>query len=225
MRVPTRWVRLRAALAVILVAAAFRSGSARGNEAGGAGARAGEHPRRAERAHAPLARAAFEPSSATDATNAASPSRKKRVCVVAVQPIAGNSGQVVRVAVTRIMREHGYRTLTSLPAYEGTGQYPGLAREHNVRAFVTADLEERGGRSALTFLVWSGISGSVVGRWSVAAPRPELVSAIGRGFWHNLGSAVVRAKAPPSSELDEAPPVRIDAEVDAAGARPPISRN
>lgn len=139
--------------------------------------------------------------------------KRKRACVVAVQPIAGGSGSVVRGAVTRIMREHGYRTLTSLPAYEGTGQYPGLAREHNVRAFVTADLEERGSRSALTFLIWSGVSGSVVGRWSVAAPRPELVSAIGRGFWRNLGAALVHAKAPPPSELDEAPPVRIDAEV------------
>jgi hypothetical protein len=146
------------------------------------------------------------------------------VCVVAVQPIAGHAGQTVRGAVTRIMREHGYRTLTSLPAYEGTGQYPGLAREHNVRAFVTADLEERGSRSALTFLIWSGASGSVVGRWSVAAPRPELVSAIGRGFWRNLGSAVVRAKAPPSGELDEAPPVRIDAEVD-EGQTSVVSRN
>jgi hypothetical protein len=156
--------------------------------------------------------------------SAAPAARRKRVCVVAVQPIAGNAGQTVRGAVTRIMREHGYRTLTTLPAYEGTGQYPGLAREHNVRAFVTADLEERGGRSALTFLIWSGVSGSVVGRWSMAAPKPELVSAIGRGFWRNLGSAVARAKAPPSGELDEAPPVRIDAEVD-EGRTPVVSRN
>jgi hypothetical protein len=137
--------------------------------------------------------------------------RKARPCVVAVQPIAGNAGTTVRGTVTRIVRLHGYHTLTTLPAYEGTGQYPGLARENNVRAFVTADLEERGSRRALTFLVWSGSTGSVVGRWSVAAPGPGLLAAIDAGFWRNLGPALVRAKAPPSSELDEAPPVRIDA--------------
>jgi hypothetical protein len=137
--------------------------------------------------------------------------RKARPCVVAVQPIAGTAGTTVRGTVTRIVRLHGYHTLTSLPAYEGTGQYPGLARENNVRAFVTADLEERGSHRALTFLVWSGSTGSVVGRWSVAAPGPGLLAAIDAGFWRNLGPALVRAKAPPSSELDEAPPVRIDA--------------
>jgi hypothetical protein len=219
MRVAARWFRLSAAFTVILVWGASGSGRALANRTGGAGSagKLGSIGDSGVRPSLPRTRLAT-------AGSGVPASRRKRVCVVAVQPISGNAGQVVRGAVTRIVREHGYRTLTSLPAYEGTGQYPGLAREHNVRAFVTADLEERGGRSSLTFLIWSGVSGSVVGRWSVAAPRPELVAAIGRGFWRNLGSAVVRAKAPPSSELDEAPPVRIDAEVD-EGRPPVVSRN
>jgi hypothetical protein len=221
MRVAARWFRFSVAFTVFLVLGAPGGGRAFANQTGNPGSTSTSSTG-GSRARLPLPRTWL-----VSARPAAVPaSRRKRVCVVAVQPIAGHAGQTVRGAVTRIMREHGYRTLTSLPAYEGTGQYPGLAREHNVRAFVTADLEERSNRSALTFLIWSGASGSVVGRWSVAAPRPELVSAIGRGFWRNLGSAVARAKAPPSSELDEAPPVRIDAEVEEGGGQTSVvSRN
>src|SRR5262245_23485362 len=46
---------------------------------------------------------------------------------IAVQPIDGPTGmESMRSLVVRIVRGRGYRTMTSLPRYEGTGQYPGL---------------------------------------------------------------------------------------------------
>jgi hypothetical protein len=131
---------------------------------------------------------------------------------IAVQPISGASGQALRSYVTRLVRGRGFRPVTSIPHYEGTGQYPGLARDHRLAAFITADLTERGKWQSVTFLVWNGASGTVVGRWSTGAHADRFHQAVGRGFWKNLGPAVLRSHAPPPPlGTDRAAPMWIDA--------------
>ncbi|HJX54625.1 MAG TPA: hypothetical protein VJ801_17800, partial [Polyangia bacterium] len=104
-----------------------------------------------------------------------------------------------------------FAVLTSIPAVSGTGQYPQIARDRELKAFVVADIEQKGKRLAMTFLVWQGIDGSVVGRWEVATYREKLARALRREFWKRLGPAIANALAPPSSRLAPAPPMRIDA--------------
>lgn len=132
--------------------------------------------------------------------------------VVAVQPIEGSQGAPLRALVSRIVRGRGFRAMTTLPHYDGTGQYPTLAREHHLAAFVTGDVEERGKWSSITFLVWNGVSGSVIGRWTTSGPTDALARAVGRGFWTHLGPAMQRAFPPPLPiDQQQAPPMRIDA--------------
>jgi hypothetical protein len=131
---------------------------------------------------------------------------------IAVQPIDGAGGQALRSYVARLVRGRGFRPVTSIPRYDGTGQYPGLARDHRLAAFITADLTERGKWQSVTFLVWEGASGSVVGRWSTGAHADRFHQAVGRGFWKNLGRAVLRSHAPPPPPgTDRAAPMWIDA--------------
>lgn len=132
---------------------------------------------------------------------------------VAVQPFeGGSSAGSLRALVSRIVRGHGFRPVTTLPHYEGTGQYPNLAREHHLTALVTAGLEERGRWSSVTFLVWSGADGSIVRRWTASAPADRLNEVVGKGFWSHLGPAVQRTVAPPLPPgMDQAPTMRIDA--------------
>lgn len=138
--------------------------------------------------------------------------KKLRPGKVAIQPFDGEGTESLRGLVVRIVRGRGFRPMTSLPRYEGTGQYPLLARDHHLAAFVTADLEERGRWQRITFLVWNGVNGSVVGRWTASAPAPVLARAVGRGFWQHLGPAIRKAEAPPLPlDYDPAPPMRIDA--------------
>jgi len=142
--------------------------------------------------------------------------RTSKLSTVAVQPITGEAGPGIRSQVVQIVRNHGYRAMTSLPRYEGTGQYPELARDHHLKAFVTADLDERGTRRSVTFLVWNGLTGSVLGRWSVSGSATSLGRSIGKGFWRNIGPVLAKAVAPPSTTLDEAAPMTIDATSDGA---------
>lgn len=131
---------------------------------------------------------------------------------VAIQPLQGTSGAALRALVSRIVRGRGYRAVTSLPHYEGTGQYPSLARDGHLTAFVTGDVEERGKWASVTFLVWNGLTGSVLGRWTASAPVASLGKAVGRGFWQHLGPAVKRAEAPPLPiDQQQGPAMRIDA--------------
>jgi len=132
---------------------------------------------------------------------------------VAVQPFSGpdQDSRSVRHHVARIVAKHGFAVLTSIPAVSGTGQYPQLARDRELKAFVVADIEQRGKRLAMTFLVWQGIDGSVVGRWEIAAYREKLARVLRKEFWKRLGPAIAKALAPPSTRLGPAPPMRIDA--------------
>jgi hypothetical protein len=132
---------------------------------------------------------------------------------VAVQPFSGPDAdsRVVRHHVARIVANHGFRVLTSIPAVSGTGQYPQLARDRELKAFVVADIEQKGNRLAMTFLVWQGADGSVVGRWELAAYKNNLARMLRREFWKRLGPAIAKAVAPPSTRLAPAPIMRIDA--------------
>ena len=152
---------------------------------------------------------------------------------VAVQPFGGPETEPYRRQVAKIVARHGLRTLTSLPAVSGTSQYPGLAKDKGISAFVVADADERGGRLVLSFLVWQGLAGSVLGRWEVAAPKKHMSKRLAREFWKRLGPAIGRASAPASDYLGPAPPMRINAGPPArsgphrrkAAPRPPAAGN
>ena len=130
---------------------------------------------------------------------------------VSVQPFDGDTGPALRQQIVRLLRGRGFRVVTSIARVGGTGQYLSLARDHRLAAFVTGDMQEGRRRSSITFLVWDGASGSVLGRWEVSAPSRKLASTIGKGFWKHLGPAFDGAQPPPSDELPPAPPMRIDA--------------
>lgn len=130
---------------------------------------------------------------------------------VSVQPFDGDVGPALRDDVARALRAHGFRTVTSIPRTDGTGPYLSLAREHNLTAFVTGDVEARGKRRSITFLVWNGATGSVIGRWSAASADKQIRRAVARGFWKHLAKAMAAAQAPPRDELEPAPTMYIDA--------------
>src|SRR5438552_10004361 len=93
------------------------------------------HARRGRRAPAPRAQQARLPSGMR----------------VSVQPFTqspanagvGELGPALRAQIARLLRERGARVLTSVPRVAGTGQYPSLAHDNRLAAFVTGDLEER----------------------------------------------------------------------------------
>jgi hypothetical protein len=134
---------------------------------------------------------------------------------VAVQPIDGAKTELLRQLVARIVQDRGFRPVTGLPRYEGTAQYPVLARDYQLAALVTADMEDLGQRQRITFLVWSGHNGSIVGRWTVAASTTVLPRTVSKGFWAHLGPAIRRARGPGSTSstphMTPARPMRIDA--------------
>jgi hypothetical protein len=130
---------------------------------------------------------------------------------VAVQPINGSVGPGLRAQLARLLQQRGFRVLTSVPAASGTSQYPDMAREHRLAAFLVTDVTEHGHSATITFLVWRGSDGGVADRWSVWASDKKLGRAVAKGFWQHLGHALADCKAPPSDELGPAPPMRIDA--------------
>jgi hypothetical protein len=135
---------------------------------------------------------------------------------VAVQPFGGPDTEPYRRQVAKIVARHGFKVITSLPAVSGTSQYPGLAREKRLSAFVVADVDDRAGRVVLSFVVWQGIDGSVIGRWEVSGSKKTVGARLGRELWKRLGPAISRAMPPPSDVLAPAPPMRINAGPDRA---------
>jgi len=130
---------------------------------------------------------------------------------VAVQPISGELGPALRGQLARLLRARGCRVLTTLPRVAGTGQYLEMAKDNRVAAFVSADLEEGAHFQRVTFLVWDGASGNVLGRWSASAAGKHLPKAVAKGFWKNLGARVGDAQAPASDDLGEAAPMYVNA--------------
>jgi hypothetical protein len=128
-----------------------------------------------------------------------------------VQPIAGAGGPALRAQVAQVLRARGFHVVTSLEAVTGTAQYPGLARDNSITAFVVGGIENRAHSRSVTFLVWTGSDGSVADRWSVAAEPARLCDAVSRGFWPQLGRALLRARGPYTPTLAPARPMRIDA--------------
>lgn len=130
---------------------------------------------------------------------------------VAVQPFGGADTEPYRRQVAKVVARHGFKVITSLPAVSGTSQYPGLAQDKRLSAFVVADVDDRGGRIVLSFVVWQGIDGSVSGRWEVSGTKKTIGGRIGRELWKHLGPAISRSMAPASDVLSPAPPMRINA--------------
>jgi hypothetical protein len=148
---------------------------------------------------------------------AARRSSEGRGRLVSIQPFEGAGGEQLRRLLVRQTRARGFRVSTSIPRVDGTVQYVLLAREHDLAAFVTGDLEPRDPtpatrRRSITFLVWNGSTGSVLARWTVTAPPKQLPRAVARGFWRRLGPALVTAHAPPLPlDRSPAPTMFIDA--------------
>jgi len=132
---------------------------------------------------------------------------------ISVQPFNGPDPEcrAVRQQVARIVARHGFRVLTSVPSVSGTGQYPQIARDRELKAFVVADVTTRGNRLAVTFLIWQGADGSVVGRWETSAGKGKMARVLGKEFWKRLGPAISKALAPPSTRMAPAPTMYIDA--------------
>ncbi len=130
---------------------------------------------------------------------------------VSVQPIEGELGPALRDQIARLLRARGCRVVMTLPRVNGTGQYLTMARDNRLAAFVSADIEKGRSRQSVTFLVWDGASGSVLGRWSAIAAPKSLPKTVAKGFWKNLGARFEGAVAPPSEELEEAPPMYVNA--------------
>jgi hypothetical protein len=130
---------------------------------------------------------------------------------VSVQPIEGERGPALRDQVARLLRARGCRVVMTLSRVDGTGQYLTMARDNRLAAFVSADIEKGRSRESVTFLVWDGASGSVLGRWSASAAPKTLPKTVAKGFWKNLGARFEGAAAPASDELEEAPPMYVNA--------------
>jgi hypothetical protein len=129
---------------------------------------------------------------------------------IAVQPISGTMGPALRGQLARLLQQKGFRVLMSLPPASGTSQYPGMAHDNRLAAFVVTDVTEHGHSATVTFLVWHS-EGEVVDRWTVWAPDKKLWRAVAKGFWLHLGRALSDCKAPPSDDLAPPPPMHINA--------------
>gem|GEM_PF-1996028 len=130
---------------------------------------------------------------------------------VAVQPFGGPETEAYRRQVAKIIGRHGFKVVTSLASVSGTSQYPGLAKEKQLSAFVVADVDDRGERIALSILVWQGLDGSVIGRWEVSGSKKLLPGKLATGLWKHLGPALRKARAPASDEVSPAEPGRYNA--------------
>ncbi|HXI55346.1 MAG TPA: ammonium transporter [Polyangia bacterium] len=125
-----------------------------------------------------------------------------RNVAVSVSPFGGDNSEPLRRQVTRLMRGRGFSVVTSLPRVDDSTQYPPLAREHHLAAFLTGDVETRQrartpARQTVTFVVWNGATGAELGRWSATGAPRRLPSVVARGFFKNLGRAFQAADPPP----------------------------
>ena len=130
---------------------------------------------------------------------------------VAIQPFSGEDTDALRKHVARIVAKHGHSPVLSLPAVEGTSQYPGIAKAKRISAFVVADVTTRGRSILITFLIWQGRDGSVIGRWDLSARKKQLGKRLTKDFWKYLGAPIASAKGHSNDFLPPAPTMRINA--------------
>jgi hypothetical protein len=76
-----------------------------------------------------------------------------------------------------------------------------MAKHKHLSAFVVGEVVEKGKRISLSFLIWQGIDGTVVGRWEVAGPKSKIGRRLAKEFWKRLGPVIEKAIAPPSDML------------------------
>jgi hypothetical protein len=130
---------------------------------------------------------------------------------IAIQPVHGAPdlvGASLRAQIAHLVRARGFRVVSTTASVENSVQYVALAQDRGVSAFVIADLKRSKGRHMLTIVVLDGEWGSVLGRWSVAAPPKNPGKFLASGFWKHLGPALAAAGAaarPFSSPLSGMP--------------------
>ena len=135
---------------------------------------------------------------------------------IAIQPVHGAPdlvGASLRAQIAHLVRARGFRVVSTTASVENGVQYAALAQDRGVSAFVIADLKRSKGRHMLTIVVLDGEWGSVLGRWSVAAPPKNPGKFLASGFWKHLGPALAAASAQHgrSARLDlGCPSLRID---------------
>ncbi len=119
---------------------------------------------------------------------------------IAIQPVHGAPDMVgisLRAQIAHLVRAQGFRVVSTTASVENSFQYAALAQDRRVSAFVIADLKRSKSRQMLTIVVLDGERGSVLGRWSVAAPPKNPGKFLASGFWKHLGAALATAAAPP----------------------------
>src|SRR5882724_4311422 len=114
---------------------------------------------------------------------------------ISVQPFAGQKSDLLRRQVAGLLRKRGLTVVTSIPRVDDPAQYPPIAREHQVSAFVTGDVSTNGrararARQTVTFTVWNGATGLKLGKWSATAPPRRLPGVVAHGVLKNLGDAL-----------------------------------
>jgi len=119
---------------------------------------------------------------------------------IAIQPVQGAPdlvGASLRAQIAHLVRDRGFRVVSTTASVENSAQYVALAQDRGVSAFVIAELKRSKGRHMLTIVVLDAERGSVLGRWSVAAPPKNPGKFLASGFWKHLGPALATAGAPP----------------------------
>lgn len=118
---------------------------------------------------------------------------------IAIQPVHGAPdlvGASLRAQIAHLVRDRGFRVVSTTASVESTVQYAALAQDRGVGAFVIGDLERSKRRHKLTIVVLDGERGSVLGRWSVCAPPKNPGKFLASGFWKHLGPALAKATPP-----------------------------
>ena len=118
---------------------------------------------------------------------------------IAIQPVHGAPdlvGASLRAQIAHLVRDRGFRVVSTTASVENSVQYAALAHDRGVSAFVIADLKRSKSRHILTIVVLDGERGAVLGRWSVAAPPKNPGKFLASGFWKHLGPALATTGAP-----------------------------
>lgn len=118
---------------------------------------------------------------------------------IAIQPVHGAPdlvGASLRAQIAHLVRDRGFRVVSTTASVENSVQYAALAQDRRVSAFVIGDLTRSKRRHMVTIVVLDGERGSVLGRWSVDAPPKNPGKFLASGFWKHLGPALATARAP-----------------------------